>query len=146
MDGGSVMQINMDCFKDVLKFCVDNIDYIEDGESWVVNYVNLPMMYESPELNYENKDIMRSVIKLKECGFIKVLSQYPEDKPYLDRCSIEDVTFRGYQFIESIREPSIWEKTKSITGKIGNHTLGFIEKVAHDIAVVSAKEAIKNMM
>lgn len=56
-------------------------------------------------------------------------------------CSIEDVTFRGYQFIESVREPSIWEKTKSIVGKVGNHTLGFIENVAHDVAIEVAKEA-----
>lgn len=140
------MQINMDCFKDVLKFCVDKIDYEEDENSWNTQCVNLIMMYDSPDLNYEKKDIMRSVLKLDECGFIKILTKFPDDKPYLERCSIEDVTWRGYQFIESIREPSIWEKTKSITGKIGNHTLGFIEKVAHDVAVQSAKEAIKIMM
>ena len=140
------MQINMDCFKDVLKFCVDNIDYKEDENSWNTQCVNLIMMYDSPDLNYEKKDIMRSVLKLDECGFIKILTKFPDDKPYLERCSIEDVTWRGYQFIESIWEPSIWEKTKSITGKIGNHTLGFIEKVAHDVAVQSAKEAIKIMM
>lgn len=85
---------------------------------------------------------MRSVLKLYECGFIKVFAKFPDNKPYLERCSIEDVTFSGYQFIESIREPSIWEKTKTVVGKVGNHTLGFIETVAHDIAVEAAKEAI----
>lgn len=136
------MQINIDCFKDVLQYCVDNIDYEEDGDSWNTKCVNLFMMYESPGLNYEKKDIMRSVLKLIECGFIKVSTKFPDNKPYLERCSIEDVTFRGYQFIESIREPSVWEKTKSIVGKVGNHTLGFIEGVAHDVAVEAAKEAI----
>lgn len=136
------MQINIDCFKDVLKYCVDNIDYEEDNDSWKTKYVNLFMMYESPELKYEKKDIMRAVLKLEECGFIKVFSKFPTDKPYLDKCSIEDVTFRGYQFIESIREPSVWKKTKNIVGKIGNHTIDFIESVAHDVAVEAAKEAI----
>lgn len=140
------MQINIDCFKDVLKYCVDNIDYEEDGDSWNTKCVNLFMMYEATNLDYEKKDIMRSVLKLDECGFIKIFSKFPENKPYLDRCSIEDVTFRGYQFIESVREPSVWEKTKSITSKVGNHTLGFIESVAHDVSVEIAKEAMKIAM
>lgn len=140
------MQINIDCFKDVLKYCVDNIDYEEDGNSWNTKCVNLSMMYESPDLKYEKKDIMRSVLKLDECGFIKIFSKFPENKPYLDRCSIEDVTFRGYQFIESVREPSVWKKTKVIASKVGNHTLGFIESVAHDVAVEASKTAINAIM
>ncbi|MBC5745861.1 DUF2513 domain-containing protein [Lachnospiraceae bacterium MD308] len=136
------MQINIDCFKDVLQFCVDNIDYEEDGDSWNTKYVNLIMLYESPKLNYDKKDIMRSVLKLIECGFIKISSKFPDNKPYLERCSIEDVTFRGYQFIESVREPSVWEKTKTIATKVGNHTLYFLESVAHDLAVEAGKEAV----
>lgn len=136
------MQINLDCFKDVLKYCVDHIDYEEDDDSWNVKYVSLNMMYDDPELDYDKRDIMRSVLKLYECGFIKIFTKFPDNKPYLERCSIEDVTFRGYQFIESIREPSIWEKTKAVVGKVGNHTLGFIETVAHDVAVEAAKETI----
>lgn len=137
------MQINIDCFKDVLKYCVDHIDYEEDDDSWSIKCVNLNMMYESSDLNYEKKDIMYSVLKLIECDFIKTYTKSPDNKSYLDICSIEDVTFRGYQFIESIREPSIWNKTKSIAGKVGNHTLNFIESVAHDVAVESAKELVK---
>ena len=136
------MQINIDCFKDVLQFCVDNIDYEEDGDSWNTQYVKLIMLYESPKLNYDKKDIMRSVLKLIECGFIKISSKFPDNKPYLERCSIEDVTFRGYQFIESVREPSVWEKTKTIATKVGNHTLYFLESVAHDLAVEAGKEAV----
>lgn len=140
------MKINIDCFKDVLQYCIDNIDYEEDGDSWNTKCVNLIMMYESPKLKYENKDIMRSVLKLIECGFIEVLSKHPNNKPYLERCSIEDVTFKGYQFADSIKDPSVWEKTKSIASKIGNHTLDFIEGTAHDIAIASAKQAVTVMM
>lgn len=47
------MQINIDCFKDVLKYCVDHIDYEEDGDSWHTKCVNLVMMYDDPELDYD---------------------------------------------------------------------------------------------
>ena len=141
------MQINLDCLKDVLLYCVNNIDYEEVGNSWNTKCVNLFMMYEAAALSqYDKKDIMRSVLKLKESGFIKISTCFPDNKPYLERCSIEDVTIRGYQFIESVKEPSVWEKTKSIANKFGNHTLKFVEEVAHDIAVESAKQAVAVMM
>ena len=38
---------------------------------------------------------------------------------------------------------SYTSKTKSIINKVGNHTLEFVENVAHDVAVESAKELIK---
>lgn len=139
------MQINIDCLKDVLAFCINNIDYKQEYDSWNTRYVDLNMLYSDEKLKkeYEKKDIMRSVLKLEECRFIKISTKYPVDKPYIDNCSIEDITMHGYQFYESIQDPSIWEKTKSIVGKVGNHTLGFIESVAHDIAVEAAKEAVK---
>lgn len=35
-----------------------------------------------------------------------------------------------------------WEKTKTIANKVGNHTIEFMEGVAHDVAVEFAKEFI----
>lgn len=141
------MNFNIDCFRDTLKFCIENIDYDEDGENWDVKCVNLNTLYDANELKkYPKKEIMLSVVQLNECGFIKVLSKFPENKPYLNRCSIEGITFNGYQFFELVREHSVWEKTKSIANKFGNHTLKFIEDIAHDIAVESAKQAVTMMM
>lgn len=56
------------------------------------------------------------------------------------------MTHRGHQFYESIRPEPIWNKTKSIISKVGVHTLDFIEGVAHDVAVESAKQATAIMM
>lgn len=142
------MQINLDCLKDVLLFCVDNIDYEEVGDNtWTTNPVSLETLYTAlATKKYSRKDIMRSVLKLKESHYISVLKFYPENKPYLDSCSIDDVTMRGYQFAETIRGATIWEKTKSVASRVGNHTLSFIEDVAHDVAVESAKQAITVMM
>lgn len=140
------MRLNLECLKDVLQYCIDNLDYNEDNDTWDTHFVCLSDMYESDKLNYDRKDIMRSVLKLEECRFIKLSSKSPENKPYLDSCSVEDVTIRGYEFAASIEEPTIWEKTKIITNKVGNHTLRFIEQVAHDAAVESAKEAVKIIM
>lgn len=139
------MNINIDCLRDTLKYCIDNIDFEEDEDSWNVKNVNLIMLYNANELKeYSKKEIMLSVVQLDECGFIKVLTKFPENKPYLDRCSIEGITFRGYQFYESTREPSTWEKTKSIVNKVGNHTLKFIEDTAQKMAVTATTALVGN--
>lgn len=79
------MNINIDCFRDTLKYCIDHIDYEEDSDSWITKTVDLIMLYESKELKeYKKKDIMRSVIYLDECDFINIQSKYPPNKPYLD--------------------------------------------------------------
>lgn len=46
----------------------------------------------------------------------------------------------------SIQEDTVWNKTKSIISKAGNHTLSFIEETAQMIATESAKQIITVMM
>lgn len=138
------MQINLDCTKDVLLYCVNNIKIKKTVNDWKVDRVSLEMLYSADELKkYDQTDIMYSVLKLKECHYISIFSCFPEKGTILKRCSIEDVTITGHKFIDSIKEPTIWNKTKSIINKVGNHTLEFVESVAHDVAVESAKELIK---
>lgn len=138
------MQMNIDCIKDVLQYCIKNIDYKEDHKNdWSTTIVNLDILYEAEELkNYSRKDIMRSVLKLDEYKFIKVVSKFPENRPYLQRCSIEDITVKWYEFAEATKDPTIWQKTKSVVGSLGNQALSFVGQIAHDIAVESAKEMI----
>lgn len=47
-----------------------------------------------------------------------------------------------HKFLETIKPELIWNKTKSIISKVGVHTLNFIEDIAHDVAVESAKQAV----
>lgn len=57
---------------------------------------------------------------------------------------ITDMSFYSTQLLEKIRPESIWEKTKSIANRVGNHTLNFIEDTAQKIAVASATALITN--
>lgn len=141
------MRINIECLRDVLMYCIDCLDYSENGNVWKIDAVDLQDVYKSKDLcEYQKKDIMYSIIKLKEAGYIIIAHEQPRNETYINDCLIMDVTMKGHQFAETIKEPNVWEKTKGIVSKIGNHTLGFIETVAHDIAVESAKQAVNIMM
>lgn len=138
------MTINPDCMRMILKYCVNNIDYKEiDMGAWFEKPVSLDMLYSSEELkNYERKEIMYSVMKLYEYGYITLSNIYPNDRKYIDSCTITDVTIYGHNFYNSIQEDTVWNHTKHIVGKVGNHTLKFIEDTAQKVATEMAKQAI----
>ena len=138
------MQINEDCIRDVLGYIINNIDYRKEKDKHRVIEVSLLQLYNDELLlkNYEEKDIMYSVLKLLEIHFIKVSDIFPVNKSTIERCKICEVTYAGHKFYSTIQPESIWEKTKSIINKVGNHTLNFIETIAHDIAIESAKQAV----
>ena len=141
------MRINIDCLRDVLLYCINNLDYIENGYIWKCEVVELNDIYKSEDLQqYPKKDIMYSVLKLKESEYIKISCEQPKEATYINDCVIMDVTMKGHQFAETIKEPTVWEKTKSIANKVGNHTLHFLENLAHDVAVEIAKQTISVMM
>ena len=143
------MKLNPDCMRTILKYCVENIDYEEiDLEQWYEKSITLNMLYKSEELKiFDKKDIMYSVMKLYEYGFISVSGIFPtQGQKYFDRCDITDITISGHDFYNSIQEDTIWNKTKGVVGKVGNHTLKFIEDTAQMVAIASAKQAIAAMM
>lgn len=90
----------------------------------------------------KKKDIAYSILKLLEINFIKASEVSPENAGVIQKCEVYEVTYLGHKFYESIQSEHIWDKTKSVISKVGVHTLDFIEGVARDVAVESAKQAV----
>lgn len=142
------MIINEECIRDILLYCEKHITYKEHKDHTIsVIGVSLDNLYDSIlGSKYEKFDIMYSIIKLEESNFIILSNKWPEHKSYIERCCIDEITIIGHNFINAIKDDTIWNKTKNVAAKIGNHTLGFMEGVAHDVAVESAKQIINITM
>lgn len=65
---------------------------------------------------------------------------------YPGSLEIKEVTYLGHNFYNFIQDDTVWNKTKTIIAKAGNHTLKFIEDTAQMVAVASAKQAVTVMM
>ena len=142
------MNMNIECVRKIICYCVRNIDYEEIGlNEWKEKCISLNMLYNTKDLKgFPKKDIMYSVMRLNEMGYIKLQNISPLNKTYINNCIISDVTYLGHNFYNSIQDDTVWNKTKSIIAKAGNHTLKFVEDTAQMIAVASAKQAITVMM
>lgn len=142
------MDMNIECVRKIICYCVKNIDYEEISlNEWKEKYISLNTLYDTKDLKeFPRKDIMYSVMRLNEMGYIKLQNVSPLNKTYINNCIISDVTYLGHNFYNSIQDDTVWNKTKSIIAKAGNHTLKFVEDTAQMVAVASAKQAVTVMM
>ena len=132
------MKMNLDCIRDVLLFIIDT--QIIDSNLKIVP-ISCKDIYSSEKLEkYSQQEIFYSLLLLKEGQYISCLSKSYDNTIVI--FEITNVTYKGHMFYESIRESTVWEQTKSTAKKIGNHTLEFVEKVAHDMAVEGFKAFI----
>ena len=139
------MQINEECIRDILKYLIENLDISVEYRN-EFNYTNITVLelINSPALSgkYLEKDIIYSVNILSQCRFIEGEKLQDKENEYCSKQVIKNVTYAGQRFYETIKPEKVWEKTKSVINKVGVHTLDFIETVAHDAVVESAKQAV----
>ena len=134
------MKLNPECIRDILLYLEDNLK-IEDNSFDSISLDTL----QNNLTQYSKEDIFYSVYNLREIHYIEGTFLGADNyKMYV--CLIDNITYAGHQFLDSVRPETVWNQTKSIIKRMGIHTLEFIESVAHDIAVESAKQMIKSSM
>ena len=52
------------------------------------------------------------------------------------------LTWQGHEFLNSIRDPEVWSKTKEGAKKVGNFSIQFIGEIAKAYAKHVAKERL----
>jgi len=139
------MEINNDCIRDVLAHLV-NILYLEvcsDGMHGENTKTNLYEVINQFKGKHDESDVWYSVEILNEIGYIRMKNNRPKSRIILNQQEIHHVTYAGQQFYELTKPETIWKQTKGVLTTVGVHTLEFVEKTAHDMAVKSAEVATK---
>lgn len=133
------MKLNPDCIRDVLIWLEENMDVSDKGFSTY----RLCDLYNGLS-HYNDDEIYYSVYNLFQIGYIdgrfSLLS-----KGKVQVCEINNITWEGHQFLNTIRPTSVWEATKSGASKLGimsMHALSSIamkvsEAIVTDSAVIS---------
>lgn len=138
------MKMNEDCTRDILRYLVENltIQIDEKHNKGGFNELSMLMLMKKFDDKYSREDIWYSVYNLSQDRFIETNDIRKQSIIGFAFVEIYNVTHRGHQFYESIHPQPIWDKTKNVISKVGVHTLGFIESVAHDVVVESAKQYV----
>jgi len=66
---------------------------------------------------------------LKEAGFIEAL-EVPDTEDASTHYLPTRLTFEGHEYLDAVRDPEVWKKTKSIVGTAGGAGIAFVWEIA----------------
>ena len=116
------MKLNYDCIRAILLTL----------ESYPYDYeCDIDQLY-SDIPKFSKEEIQYCTCKLYDINYIEGFVFTADGcSPYVS--SISDITFAGHEFLNSIREPEIWKKTKNIASEIGAISISTISQIASGI-------------
>lgn len=125
------MELNKDCVRDVLLSCEELLKMDEDGYMNSLSHEELEQVLP----NYKTEDIIYTVVKLKEAGFLDVKVTRASGNILVD-VRVYDITFNGHEFLNDIRDDDNWKKVKDISKAVGAFSINMIAQIA--IGVIQA--------
>ncbi len=89
--------------------------------------------------NNKNWDeLCYTLIKLKEGGFITSTILYGSNVPVYIRPG--NLTYKGHEFLDTIRDPKIWRKTKNIARNFQSISLSELSKIGATVLTKAIQE------
>jgi hypothetical protein len=74
-----------------------------------------------------------------EAGFVRAIPAHTmRGKYWLDI----DLTWRGHEFIETVRDPEVWRRTKEGAKKVGSWSVGLLAEMGKAYLKLVAKEKL----
>lgn len=117
------MKFSLDCCHDVLFYLEDNLTITDELE---LEFVSLEDIISSLG-KYKPGELANTLIVLKEAGFIDSSMDFPDG---LVDIYVSRITYGSYQFLESIRPETVWNKTKNVGLKIGSFSINTASQIA----------------
>ena len=125
------MKLNHDCIRSVMLVLEKEITI---DENMCLQGVSVEKLWELLP-KYSNQDILYTVEKLNEAGYITAALQ-TSDGAFVDGV-VFSITYAGHEFIENVRDSKLWGAVKSILSKAGAITLPYIIQAAG--AIIESK-------
>lgn len=127
------MILSSDCVRDVL-LAIENCAY---GEHPSPNALCEKLtLYSFEDVNY-------TCLKLGEGGFIDIIKTKSLNDSMPVVICVQDLTFRGHEFLNDIREQSNWEKVRETAKKAGVFSLKSLVQIAGAVAGAAITSALQ---
>ena len=118
------MKLNYDCVRSVL-LTVEKSKTID--EELNLNPLAVETIFEQLP-KYEDNEILYTIEKLKEAGYINAVLQFAAGH-FIDG-TVSSITYSGHEYLDNIREPEVWRKVKTMLKNAGATTLPLISQAA----------------
>ena len=116
------MRLNPDCMRDVLLVVEEHLP-LNDSLP-MTDLISLLPNYSEDELTY-------TCLKLNEANLLNIFKvDYPGGAFVND---IREITYAGHNFLENVRDPSLWEKIKQKANSVGSLSVDVVLAVAANV-------------
>ena len=130
------MLLNPDCVRDVL-LAVEGCEFEE--------YLNLDKLSAKlPE--YSQEDLWYTCLKLEEGGYLNLVTVDPMRSYRPGIKCIVDLTFKGHEFLNSVRDSARWKKLKTIAGGIKDYSLSAIQAIAEGMTAAGIPMLLQTLL
>ena len=137
------MKLNPDCIRDILLYLEENLEIKENHKFSEITLTQL----KDALPQYEEDDIFYSIYNLHQIRFIEGHISDVNNMKMLF-CEINNITWNGHQFLNTIRPTSIWKATKDGASKLGLMSIHALSTIAMKVAeaVVTNPTVINNIL
>ena len=134
------MKINHDCIRDLLLYLEENLILTPNLEFCSIS---LQELINSGQLNYPKEVIAHTATLLDQAGYIDISVSYADN--CISSLDIYRITYDGYNFLDSIRPQTVWDKTKSACSKLGSWSFNTITQIASNVLSQTIPIIISNL-
>ncbi|PHL20883.1 DUF2513 domain-containing protein [Enterococcus faecium] len=119
------MKLNQDCVRDILLELEKKLDLNTQL------YKNDLLTFSSYE-KYGEKDFFYTLLKLTEAGYLNAKVTAGANNPVFS-VNISSISWKGHEFLDSVRDNEVWKQTKSIIFKFSSVSITTIENIASNV-------------
>lgn len=121
------MKLNYDCLRDFL-FVIESESKLDEN----LCFAELSFESVAAKLpNYSKEDIAYAAVLAEESDLIIANIITADDSIY--QCVFWRLTYNGHEFLETIRNKSIWNQTKAVLREAGTITIQAIFSTAFEL-------------
>ena len=91
-------------------------------------------------LKYSRAEIAYTLVILKEAGFIEAIIDYASNG--INELDVIRLTYKGHQFLDTIRPQSVWDKIYSVAEKANLKSIHAIMEIADIILPETIKSVL----
>lgn len=149
------MKLNPDCIRDTLLYLEEQLTI--NCKNNTFEFITLSQltdgMLNKHKTKYTEEDIWYTVYNLKQVHFIEGKINDAGNHRMMF-CDIENITWNGHQFLNTIRPDTIWEATKKKAKQIGGMSISALSIISSAIMqglasnsdfIQSIVDGLKNM-
>lgn len=131
------MKLNHDCIRDVMIYIENNCIYEDDsrGNRSIHSRAFYEIIHDEKLSSRYTEDEIRYVVAQLYFEDMVIATMTPETLNFR-QFDVDSLSFKGHEFLDNIKDDTIWKKTKKFVGeRLNSASLAIIGNVAGKLAL-----------